>query len=349
MGHPSFPGTSGSVAKPNDFYRVVDSIRKVIADEDGLNEGLRSIGVDIDNPRPQVDFGRTSDLIEWLSRKLGDPHFGMHLSQNLGIEAAGKRGYLFLNAPDLEIAIRDFCRFSNTFHGDIAKLSLGIDDDFALFEYERRDTKARGRRQDVEGALSYLWHLMSLYSGNTCKLSLVEFEHEPPTEDASPYRRVFKAPTVFGEQSNRLHFRSDQLRIKSRSSDHDLYLILKEHIQNETDDANSIRTFTQIVQSELTLDALGKGLRAKEIAARLGISETTLYRRLALEGHTFKQLHDEVAKSYASYLIAQKTLAIGKIASKLGYANAGCLTRAFHRWFEMSPRKYRNSLETNSQ
>ena len=133
-----------------------------------------------------------------------------------------------------------------------------LDGDFACFEYEFRDIKASGRRQDIEGGISSCWRLMSLYTGNTCKLSLVEFEHEPPTEDTAPYRRVFNAPTVFGERSNCLNFRSDQLRIKSRSSDHALYLILKEHIQNGNDDANNIRTFTQRVQSELTLDALSK-------------------------------------------------------------------------------------------
>jgi AraC-like DNA-binding protein len=69
-----------------------------------------------------------------------------------------------------------------------------------------------------------------------------------------------------------------------------------------------------------------------------------LHRRLSGEGTSFKHLSDEASKELAIFLIAQKNLPIATIARRLGYAETACLTRAFHRWFGMSPRAYRIAL-----
>ena len=105
-----------------------------------------------------------------------------------------------------------------------------------------------------------------------------------------------------------------------------------------------IASFSDQVKSQLTSDALADSVRAKDVANQLGISIATLHRRLRQEGKSFKQLADNAAKSQASYLISQRTLSIGAIARRLGYAETACLTRAFQRWFGMSPRAYRNTL-----
>lgn len=95
----------------------------------------------------------------------------------------------------------------------------------------------------------------------------------------------------------------------------------------------------------LSHEALGKGLRARETAARLGVSEATLHRRLAKEESSFKKIHDEAARSFAELLIAQKSLPVATIASRLGYSETAALTRAFYRWFGISPRQYRKTLQ----
>ena len=86
-------------------------------------------------------------------------------------------------------------------------------------------------------------------------------------------------------------------------------------------------------------------MRARDVAALLGISVATLHRRLSAEGTSFKRLSDEASKSLASLLIAQKSLSIATIATRLGYSETAALTRAFHRWFGMSPRQYRKAQE----
>jgi AraC-like DNA-binding protein len=113
--------------------------------------------------------------------------------------------------------------------------------------------------------------------------------------------------------------------------------------------AADIQSFSDQVTSIIMTHGLQQGMVAKSIAGVLGISETTLYRRLALENTTFKTLTDDLRKSLATRLLASNSVPIGEVAERLGYADSACLTRAFYRCFGTSPWKYRHSHSTDSQ
>ena len=292
----------------------------------------------------RVPLRRYFDLFEWLAAELHRPYLGLELSQRGGPETLGAIGYMFLGSRTLEMALQNLSHYLLAVQ-DASRLMLEIDGEYAYYQYGILDNRITHRRQDAEYSFGYTWQLMQQFSGNACRLTMVEFEHERP-EDAGegPYRRIFGAPVIFRRRSNRLHFRTEQLSTPSRSGDPHLYPILEAQIREMVSRMARIESFADQVTSRLTQDALARGLRAKAIAKQFGISEATLHRRLKAEGTTFKQLSDDAAKSVARLLIEQRSLSVAAIARRLGYAETACLTRAFHRWFGMSPREYRNSL-----
>ncbi len=330
--------------EPTISHHFVTSLCEAV-DDDIVDDGLRRFGfADLNPHMARVPFRPYIAMFEWLAMKLHKPYLGLQLSQRTGPETLGAIGYMFLGSHSLEIAIRNLGNYLLAVQ-DNSELYLGIDGEYAYVHYEILDNRIRSRRQDSEYSMGYVWHLMNLFSANACKLTMVEFEHDRPDAGEATYRRVFGAPALFQRRFNRLHFRAEQLTMNSRSGDPHLYPILEAQVQDVVARAKRIESFVDQVHAQLTPDALGNGLRARAIAAQLGISETTLHRRLRSEGATFKQLLDQVAKSYAKYLIAQQTLQIGAIARRLGYAETACLTRAFYRWFDMSPTEYRASLK----
>lgn len=329
--------------EPTISHHFVTSLCEAVND-DAVEDGLRRFGfADLNPHMARVPFRPYIALFEWLAKKMQRPYLGLQLSQQTGPETLGAIGYMFLGSRNLEMAIDNLGYYLLAVQ-DNSKLYLGIDGEYAYVHYEILDNRIRNRRQDSEYSMGYVWHLMKLFSANACNLTMVEFEHDRPDAGDASYRRIFGAPTLFQRRFNRLHFRAEQLSMNSRSGDPHLFPILEAQVQDVVARAERIESFTDQVNAQLTPDALGSGLRARAIAAQLGISETTLHRRLRSEGATFKQLFDQSAKSYAKYLISQKTLQIGTIARRLGYAETACLTRAFYRWFDMSPRKYRASL-----
>ena len=338
--------TAAIKTEPTISYQFVTSLFDAIQDRpDVIAEGLSRYELGgLDPTTSKVSLRRYIGLFEWLARKLERPYLGLELSQLGGPEMLGVVSYLFFASKDLETAVRNFGHYLQALQ-EHSLLVLDFDEEYAHIDYGILDDRITNRRQDSEYSLGHTWHLMQLFSGNACRLTMVEFEHDRPAGGDSPYRRIFGAPVLFRRRANRLHMRREQLRYPSRSGDPNLYPILEAHVQELIARSRRIETFADQVRAQLTHEAISRGLRARDVAALLGISVATLHRRLAAEATSFKRLSDEASKSLGWLLIAQKSLSFATIATRLGYSETAALTRAFHRWFGMSPRQYRKAQE----
>ncbi len=78
-------------------------------------------------------------------------------------------------------------------------------------------------------------------------------------------------------------------------------------------------------------------LACRTVAERLGLSERTLHRRLASEGHSFQRLNEQIKKRLAKRLLSESRLDVNVVAQRLGYAEAASFSRAFSRWTGYSP------------
>lgn len=77
------------------------------------------------------------------------------------------------------------------------------------------------------------------------------------------------------------------------------------------------------------------------VAARLGMGQRTLARRLAAEGHSFSGVLNGLRRSLAHRYLAESNMPISEIAWLLGYSQVGAFTNAFRRWTGTNPRNAR--------
>jgi AraC-like DNA-binding protein len=330
--------------EPTISYQFVTTLFDAIKERpDVIEEGLRRYELSgLDANTANVSLRRYNDLFEWLAVELSRPYLGLELSRLGGPEMLGVISYMFFASKDLESAVRNFGHYLQALQ-EHSRLYVEIEDEYAFIDYGILDDRITHRRQDSEYSLGHTWHLMQLFTGHTCQLTMVEFEHDRPPGGDGPYRRIFGPPVLFRRRANRLHLRTSELKKPSRSGDPNLFPILEAHIQELIARSSQIESFADQVRSQLTHEAIGRGLRAREVATQLGISTATLHRRLGQEGTSFKTISDEASKSLAVLLISQKSLSVAAIARRLGYSETAALTRAFHRWFGMSPRQYRKT------
>jgi AraC-like DNA-binding protein len=82
--------------------------------------------------------------------------------------------------------------------------------------------------------------------------------------------------------------------------------------------------------------------RTDEVARRLGVSQRTFARRLALEGLTFSDVLGSMKIDLAERYLADEGLSISQIAWLLGYQEVSALTHAFKRWTGKTPRQARS-------
>jgi len=332
--------------EPTVSYQIVAAFVETIGGHrDDIDEGLRRFNLDgLDSSMARVSLRSYIELFEWLARKMQRPFLGLELSERGGPQTVGAVGYLFLESKNLEAALNNLGKYLFAVQ-EGSSFKLEIDGEYAYVDYGILDDRILNRRQDSEYSIGATWNLIKQFTGGACQLTMVEFEHEKPAQAKVPFRHVFGAPVLFRRRANRLHIRSNLLSTQSRSSDPFLFPILESYIQSSIAEIDSADSFTDIIRKQLSHEALGAGLRARDIAARMGISESTLHRRLGKERSSYKKIYDEAAQSFASLLIRQKSLPVATIASRLGYSETAALTRAFRRWFGMSPRQYRKTLD----
>lgn len=88
-------------------------------------------------------------------------------------------------------------------------------------------------------------------------------------------------------------------------------------------------------------------LPVSEAAQKLGMSERSLARWLALEGTTFRAIRDDVRREIA---IAQlrRGVSIETVTDHLGFQDVTSFYRAFHRWTGSAPGAYRRERDSSS-
>jgi len=115
---------------------------------------------------------------------------------------------------------------------------------------------------------------------------------------------------------------------------------------------DSLRQLNSDVQQQSVVDMARAQLRQglsqgepslDEVAENIGLSSWSLQRRLKDAGINFTQLVEKVRCEMATHYLQQRQLSISEMAFLLGYSEVSAFSRAFRRWFGISPRQWRKA------
>lgn len=175
-------------------------------------------------------------------------------------------------------------------------------------------------------------------------LKEVSFRCKEPKQ-ANDYSHFFGIPVSFEAPSSRIILDQKYLNRKVRHSESDLKKFLRtlpEAFLRGYNDADGLRL--NIVQKCLKKPLLNWP-DSEALAAELGMSRSTLHRRMKDAGLNLTELKDEERKKRAIKLLKHTTLSISMIAKELGYKEQSSFYRAFTRWFNETPSKYRSKFQ----
>lgn len=165
----------------------------------------------------------------------------------------------------------------------------------------------------------------------------VQVTHERPAY-ADEYERIFRCPVTFGAARNA--FRVDEAWAARPVCRLPRYVfgVLSEKADALLAELESVRTTRGRVES-LLIPVLHKGEANIDcIAAKLGTSRQTLFRRLKAEGVTFVGVLDALRHKLALHYLSGEKVSVNETAYLVGFSDPAAFSRAFKRWTGSSPR-----------
>lgn len=297
---------------------------------------------------PAAAFGRLYQRAIWI---LQDESLGLVSGGRVVSGTFRMMCLSVIGCADLAAIVARVGEFLDVARGVVVKPHLLRDDDLAHigFALTRGVTsmtldEVLGSQDDVRIRTTlYLWHkLLGWFADRTLPLEAVRFAFEaPPNGDA--WERLFGCPVEFGAGSSALVTSADTLDWPNVQSERSLEAFLKSAPYRLIVSAHGEQSLSDRVLALFGDDFSRPMPSAVETGRRLGLSVSTLRRRLVEEGASFQRLKDESRRTAAIRYLADTDLSLADIARLLGFDEPSAFFRAFRRWTGMTPSRYRSS------
>lgn len=164
----------------------------------------------------------------------------------------------------------------------------------------------------------------------------VHVTHAPPAHRAA-YDRIIRAPVIFESDRNAALIDESWLSAEPPGANLYVFSIFSAHAEALLRSLETAGSFRARVES-LLIPVLHEGeIGMAGIAAKMGISRATLYRRLKQEGAGFEEIVDALRHRMADHYLRGQKASIAEIAYLVGFSDAAAFTRAYRRWTGKTP------------
>jgi AraC-like DNA-binding protein len=339
------PVTETEAARPVISAKALTGYRELVRSMGGCPEQLLGlVGIDPEDCGREdgtIPFGAYSGLLELTSKALDVPHFGMRLADQQDytklVEPIAKA---LTSSATLGDFFRCGTRYMYTYtSGALARLDK-LDDQIFLMRIDVLETGLPYRRQAMEHLLTVAHDCATMVTEGRIRAREIWFAHDAIAE-VRLYQRRHRAKIRFSQPVNALLFFREDMDFAIASRDE---AILESELRALPQRFPQPRKHTALI-TEMIHSEIGRGDCSRDtIAAKVGLTPRTLYRRLLEERTTFDVIQDDVRRNLALGFLAQSKVRMTEIAARLGYAEPAVFSRACRRWFGVSPRELRRSL-----
>ena len=276
----------------------------------------------------------------------GDEFFGLHAGENLNMSAAGLIGQITQTSETVYQALQYCCEFANLGCSSLPMSMIEEEEHLKVVltpDNEWAADSPISLRHTAEGVLAFTIREFQTLTRNKHYPVAITLPWEAPSNTAE-YERIFNAELRFQQSEIAIYFKKSHVEEKVVTSDYKLLRILVEHANQKIAESGESKFYSIVKRSVVNL-IKPEFPTIEQVAGHLNVSVRTLQRKLKEDGHTFKELIEELRKDFAISYLKNKDLSISEIAYLLNYADASAFNRSFKRWTGQTPNAYR--VESN--
>lgn len=276
-------------------------------------------------------------LAATLVSRSGDSQLGLWAAERVKLADLDLFGYLLWHSTSLRSLLETIARYARLI-GDTAACEVVTSKGALTITIGRTG----GRLFLPEGgdfAVGVIARVVREWSGGRAPLRDVALARSRP-RDPLGYERFFGAPVSFDAEAGALTYQNAPWGLARPDIDPALGAILRRQadraLASLPAEASLLERTRALVGQHLALGTAGLG----PVAARLGLSERTLRRRLREAGISYRELVDDVRRERALSLAHEGASSVTAIALRAGFSDVTAFTRAFRRWTGLLPSDY---------
>jgi AraC-like DNA-binding protein len=302
-------------------------------------ELLREAGLPrdvLENPDTLMSFHRFALVLELASKASSNPLFGLEFGLYQGVGIFGSLLYLVRNANSVGDALRDLGRYFHV-HDNYGDVVVHQADDHALLYYATEAQNLPGSRQVSELVVGVGHQLMRTLLGSRWQPAVATFQHAPAV-NPSRYRRLLGVAPRFNSAFDAWMFDANLLNVPLSDADPALHRLMQQHLDTLSHLHNN--QLPNHIQRLLRSFLPSGRVTVEYIADFMRLSPRSLQRHLAEQGTSFQALLDDTRQSMTLRYLEESEMTLMQLTEVLGYANQSAFSRAFQRWFGISPRQW---------
>ncbi|MEC9365402.1 MAG: AraC family transcriptional regulator ligand-binding domain-containing protein [Pseudomonadota bacterium] len=312
-------------------------------------EILERHGIDarlIHDPDAFIDSKALVDMLEFCSRSLREPLFGLRLAQLQDpIGVYGSVAALCKAAATMREAVTCFIDYIPVVHSPVPVLELVEGREAAEIRWRVQADLGRNTQASLQAAMLNL-KLLRLVGGPGFQPSRVQLTVDVPADVVPEIESRLGCPFRAGASVNAVRFPAAFLNQPVSSANRLLFRLLGGYLDRVR--AASRRTIVERVEDYLR-GALPRGSCSVEQCARkLGTSVRTLQASLSEHGLRFSDILEKMRIDLAKDHLEHGQMSLDALADLLGYSDQSSFGRAFKRWTGMPPQRFRRELASGA-
>lgn len=269
-----------------------------------------------------------------------EPALGLQIGSCAHPHHIGVLGYLAMYSDTVGQALLRFSRFQPLLH-NLAPSLLSQHDDMLVIGWGKGERTSTLLSDDVVSA-GLAGFARQLTGRSDIKPSAVYYLHPAPA-DTSPYERFYGCPVYFDSAVSALHLPLTAMSLPINSQDPHLTGLLEQQAEAMLQALPVPDSLLGELQRQMVAVLQDGPPEAPVVAARMGLSERSLYRALQERGLRYKQVLNNLRYELAKDYLRDAQLSLPEIALLLGYAEQSVFSRAFREWAGEPPMRWRKA------
>jgi AraC-like DNA-binding protein len=279
-------------------------------------------------------------FLNLVADAIPDEFLGVHLAECVDLRDLGLLYYVLASSSTLGDVLQRFSRYS-AIHNEGIQITYRESNNKVSMIFNHLGVARLNDRHQIEFFVVTLLRLCRQLTSRNLAPTAIKFIHHrrklPPK-----LKSLFGCNVGFGSGFDDIAYAQSLKNTEVVNGDPYLNTLLVKYCEEALSNRRVGSNTWQLKVENAIAPLLPHGQAAMpEIAQRLGVTQRTLARRLASEGHTFGEILDRLRLDLAKRYLQDHDLNISEVAWLLGYQETSAFYHAFKRWTGKTPTQVR--------